>query len=72
MLLQRLGADRGRLGGEMNNGGGIAQARALREQSAKGGLRFEAHLPPGLADWLLEQIEHGVFADPSASIEAPS
>lgn len=47
---------------------GIAQAHALREQSMKGGLRFEAYLPPGLADWLLEQVEHGVFADPSEAI----
>jgi hypothetical protein len=39
----------------------IAQARALREQAGKGGLRFEAYLPPDLAEWLLDLIERGVF-----------
>lgn len=43
----------------------IAQAKALRKQAADGGLRFEAYLPPQLADWLLERIEKGVFLDPS-------
>jgi antitoxin ParD1/3/4 len=43
----------------------IAQARALREQAGKGGLRFEAYLPPDLAEWMLGLIERGVFADPS-------
>jgi Arc/MetJ-type ribon-helix-helix transcriptional regulator len=46
----------------------IAQARALREQAGKGGLRFEAYLPPDLAEWLLELIERGVFADPSEAV----
>src|SRR6266853_4439904 len=46
----------------------IAQARALREQAGKGGLRFEAYLPPGLAEWLLDLIERGVFADPSEAV----
>jgi len=46
----------------------IAQARALREQAGKGGLRFEAYLPPDLAEWLLDLIERGVFADPSAAV----
>jgi hypothetical protein len=46
----------------------IAQARALKEQAAKGGLRFEAYLPPDLAGWLLDLIERGVFADPSEAI----
>jgi antitoxin ParD1/3/4 len=32
----------------------IAQARALKQQARKGGLRFEVYLPPGLAEWLLE------------------
>jgi hypothetical protein len=35
----------------------IAQARALREPAGKGGLRFEAYLPPDLAEWLLDLIE---------------
>ena len=43
----------------------IAQAQALRKRAAKGGLRFEAYLPPQLAEWLLERIEKGVFLDPS-------
>jgi hypothetical protein len=43
----------------------IAQARALKAQAGKGGLRFEAYLPPGLAEWLLDLIERGVFADPA-------
>jgi antitoxin ParD1/3/4 len=43
----------------------VAQAKALRKQAAEGGLRFEAYLPPQLADWLLERIEKGVFLDPS-------
>ncbi len=46
----------------------IAQARALREQAGKGGLRFEAYLPPDLAEWLLDLIERGIFADPSAAV----
>lgn len=44
---------------------GIAQARVLREQARRGGLRFEAYLPPDLADWLLGLVESGVFTDPS-------
>lgn len=41
------------------------QAKALRAQAAEGGLRFEAYLPPGLAEWLLEMIAEGRFLDPS-------
>jgi hypothetical protein len=44
---------------------GIAQAKALKDQAGKGGLRFEAYLPPELAMWLLGLIERGVFTDPS-------
>jgi Arc/MetJ-type ribon-helix-helix transcriptional regulator len=46
----------------------ITQARVLREQAGKGGLRFEAYLPPDLAEWLLDLIERGVFADPSEAV----
>jgi antitoxin ParD1/3/4 len=46
----------------------IAQAKALKEQAQKGGLRFEAYVPPGLAEWLLELIEQGVFVDPSEAV----
>jgi antitoxin ParD1/3/4 len=46
----------------------IGQAKALREQARAGGLRFEAYLPPDLAEWLLDQIERGVFVDPSEAV----
>jgi antitoxin ParD1/3/4 len=46
----------------------IAQAKALREQARKGGLRFEAYLPSDLAEWLLDLIERGVFVDPSEAV----
>jgi antitoxin ParD1/3/4 len=46
----------------------IAQAKAMRDQARKGGLRFEAYLPPELADWVLELIERGVFTDPSEAV----
>lgn len=47
---------------------GIAQARILREQARRGGLHFEAYLPPDLADWLLGLVEAGVFTDPSEAV----
>lgn len=43
----------------------IEQAKRLRDQAEKGGLRFEAYLPPLLATWLLNRIEQGHFIDPS-------
>lgn len=43
----------------------LKQVRQLREQVGKGGLRFEAYLPPSLALWLLDRIEQGQFLDPS-------
>jgi len=46
------------------------QAKALREQARAGGLRFEAYLPPDMADWLLERIEAGMFVDPSEAVFA--
>ncbi len=46
----------------------IAQAKALRQQACKGGLRFEVFLPPGLAEWVLDFVERGVFVDPSAAV----
>ncbi|KKC25731.1 hypothetical protein [Sphingomonas sp. SRS2] len=46
------------------------QAKALREQARAGGLRFEAYLPPALADWLLERVERGMFVDPSEAVFA--
>lgn len=47
---------------------GADQAQALREQGRKGGLRFEAYLPPKIADWLLDLIERDVFTDPSEAV----
>jgi hypothetical protein len=44
------------------------QARALREQACAGGLQFEAFLPSMLADWLLQHIESGHFADPAEAM----
>ena len=46
----------------------VEQARRLRDRAAKGGLRFEAYLPSGLALWLLDRIEQGVFLDPSEAV----
>src|SRR3546814_12756237 len=46
------------------------QAKALREQARAGGLRFEAYLTGDPADCLLERIERGMFADPSAAVFA--
>ena len=46
------------------------QAKALREQARAGGLRFEAYLPPDMADWLLERVERGMFVDPSEAVFA--
>jgi antitoxin ParD1/3/4 len=45
-----------------------AQARALRDTAAKGGLRFSAYLPSGLAEWVLDLVERGVFVDPSEAV----
>jgi antitoxin ParD1/3/4 len=42
----------------------LAQVGAIREQARQGGLRFEVYLPPSLAEWLLDNIERGVFVDP--------
>lgn len=46
----------------------IAQAKELRVQASKGGLRFEAYLPPGLAEWVLDFVERGVFTSPSEAV----
>jgi len=46
----------------------IAQAEALREQARNGGLRFEVFLPSGLAEWVLDFVERGVFVDPSEAV----
>jgi hypothetical protein len=46
----------------------IAQAKVLREQASKGGLRLEVFLPSRLAEWLLDFVERGVFVDPSEAV----
>ncbi len=46
----------------------VAQAKALREQAAKGGLRFEVYLPSSLAEWVLDFVERGVFTDPDEAV----
>jgi hypothetical protein len=63
------------MGGDMtddelldDNAAERAQAAALRDQARAGGLRFEAYLTKDQADWLLEQIERGRFADPSEAV----
>jgi antitoxin ParD1/3/4 len=44
------------------------QAAALMAQAETGGLRFEAYLPPGLAEWLLGRIARQDFVDPSEAV----
>lgn len=43
----------------------IEQAEALRERAARDGLRFDAYLPPSIAEWVLDEIIAGDFVDPS-------
>lgn len=44
------------------------QAALLRQHARLGGLKFEAYLPPDIADWILEQVERGVFRDPGEAM----
>jgi antitoxin ParD1/3/4 len=46
----------------------VAQAKALKEVAAKGGLSFEAWLPPQQALWLLGLVESGKYADPHEAL----
>ena len=46
----------------------VAQARALREGVATGGLRFEAYLPSDLALWVLDMVERGTFTSPDEAV----
>jgi hypothetical protein len=41
---------------------------AVRRQAAEGGLRFEAYLPPGLAEWVISLVEQEVFHSPSEAV----
>ena len=38
---------------------------SVRRQAAEGGLRFEAYLPPGLAEWVISLVKQAVFHSPS-------
>jgi hypothetical protein len=46
----------------------IAQAKALKAQASDGGLCFEVYLPSGLAEWILDLVEHGHFTDPGDAV----
>jgi antitoxin ParD1/3/4 len=46
----------------------IAQAKALHDLAKESGLRFEAYLPPSMADWLLSLVEEGTFLDPRHAV----
>lgn len=46
----------------------MARARNLKAQARRGGLRFEAYLPPRLAESMLDLIAQGEFADPSEAV----
>jgi hypothetical protein len=41
---------------------------SVRRQAAAGGLRFEAYLPPGLAEWVIGLVEQGVFHSPAEAV----
>jgi antitoxin ParD1/3/4 len=41
---------------------------SVRRQAAKGGLRFEAYLPPGLAEWVIGLVERDIFQSPSEAV----
>jgi len=41
---------------------------SVRRQAAEGGLRFEAYLPPGLAEWVISLVEQEVFHSPSEAV----
>jgi antitoxin ParD1/3/4 len=46
----------------------IEQARALKERAKQSGLKFEVYLPSGLAEWVLQMVEDGVFIDPCEAV----
>jgi antitoxin ParD1/3/4 len=41
---------------------------SVRRQAAKGGLRFDAYLPPSLAEWVISLVEQDVFHSPSEAV----
>lgn len=44
------------------------RAGLLRQQASDGGLKFEAYLPSGLAEWVLDMVEKGIFRDPAEAV----
>ncbi len=46
----------------------VAQAKTLRAQAEKGGLAFQAWLPPQQALWILDLIEHSKYGDPGEAV----
>jgi len=41
---------------------------AVRRQAREGGLRFEAYLPPGLAEWVIALVDQDVFHSPAEAV----
>jgi len=41
---------------------------SVRRQAAEGRLRFEAYLPPDLAEWVISLVEQEVFHSPSEAV----
>jgi antitoxin ParD1/3/4 len=41
---------------------------AVRRQAAESGLRFEAYLPPRLAEWVIALVDQGDFHSPSEAV----
>jgi antitoxin ParD1/3/4 len=41
---------------------------SVRRQAAEGGLRFEAYLPPSLAEWVVSLVEQEIFHSPSEAV----
>jgi antitoxin ParD1/3/4 len=41
---------------------------SVRRQAAEGGLRFEAYLPPGLAEWVISLVEQEIFHSPAEAV----
>ena len=41
---------------------------AVRQQAAEGGLRFEAYLPPRLAEWVIALVDQDVFHSPAEAV----
>jgi antitoxin ParD1/3/4 len=46
----------------------VEQAKAFKKIAAESGLKFDVYLPSGLAVWILDMVEKGIFIDPSEAI----